>query len=268
MSLRGTALLAVAGLVVTVACGCARSGEPVADTTTSSPSPTVTPSTATPTPRRAQSPAPTYRSLEEVYLLHNELYSAGQIPAVVCRLPEIALRTEKAVLRYSKAVLDCLQRSWTTVVERADIQYFPPTVYTVTQGTKTRCGIFGGEYEAYVMAHEFGHHVQQLVGISMYFDERWGQATGAARLEQMRRHELQASCFAAAFFGANQRTLDLYGSRLALYRWSAYAGDDDQSDSAPDHGSRKSNTAWAKAAFKAKSPAACNTWVVPAKRVS
>ena len=59
-----------------------------------------------------------------------------------------------------------------------------------------------------------------------------------------------------------------YGARFAIYRWAAYVGDEDSPAGRPDHGSRKSNTAWAKAAFKAKSPAACNTWVVPAKRVS
>ena len=66
----------------------------------------------------------------------------------------------------------------------------------------------------------------------------------------------------------NQQTLDLYGERLEAYRDAAYAGDDDAPTVPPDHGSRKSSTAWAQAAFKAKSPSACNTWPVPAKRVT
>jgi hypothetical protein len=81
-----------------------------------------------------------------------------------------------------------------------------------------------------------------------------------------RRHELQASCFGAAFIGANQKTLDLRGSKLAHYRWVASLGD--APGVARDHGSDKSNTAWSSAAFKAKSPSACNTWAAPAKRVS
>ena len=36
----------------------------------------------------------------------------------------------------------------------------------------------------------------------------------AARVAESRRNELQASCFAAAFFGANQETLQVYGERL------------------------------------------------------
>jgi predicted metalloprotease len=238
--------------------------------------------------------------LEKIYLLRNKIYSAGQVPAVACELPQIALRTQKAVQRYSNAVLDCLQRAWKPVVGRADVAYFPSAVHAVNQGSKTACGIFGkddngfycpedseiyldwdelvedpmydrvwaGVYIQFTMAHEFGHHVQQLVGISTYFDQRWEQATGAAQHEEMRRHELQASCFASAFLGANQQTLDLNGIRFQDYEDAAYSGDDDPPASTPDHGSRKSSTAWAQAAFEAKSPSACNTWAVPAKRVT
>ncbi|WP_432888103.1 neutral zinc metallopeptidase [Kribbella sp. CA-245084] len=241
----------------------------------------------------------TYRSLDEIYLVYNKVYSAGRVPAVPCKLPQIPLQTQKQVQQYANAILGCLDRAWKPVVGRSDVVYSATAVYAVDQGWKTGCGIFGkddegfycagagiyldwdefteespddrawaGVYLQFTMAHEFGHHVQQLTGISSYFDDRWSEASGAARLEQMRRHELQASCFASAFLGANQQTLDLYGERLQAYRDSAYSGDDDAPATTPDHGSRRSSTAWAKAAFKAKSPSACNTWAAPAKRVT
>ncbi|TCC35348.1 neutral zinc metallopeptidase [Kribbella speibonae] len=275
--MRAAALLGVVALAVGVTAGCERTYGPLPDTDTTA-----------------------YVPEDEAYLLRNAIYSAGPVPAVPCTLPKLALRSQQTVRRYATAVLVCLQRAWKPLVERSGVGYFPPVVYAVNDGAKTRCGIFDKEFEGLycdanwgiyldwdelveedpddrmpaavhlqvTMAHEFGHHVQQLVGIARYFDERWEQTTGAEQLEQGRRNELQASCFASAFLGANQKTLGLYGDKLAEYRWVAYAGDDDPPVSTPDHGSRKSNTAWANAAFKAKSPAACNTWAASAKRVS
>jgi hypothetical protein len=239
-------------------------------------------------------------SPEEVYLLHNAIYAVGKVPAVVCKLPHPALRTQKAVQQFTNAFLDCLQRAWQPLVDGAGVAYIPTKAYAVARNAKTGCGTIGADddafycpqnndiyldwrgfvvggdvdqlwaesYVEFVVAHEFGHHVQQLVGISTYYDARWEAAKGAAQLEQTRRHELQATCFAGAFLGANQKTLDLYGAHLEDYRDAAYVGDEDSKSAPHDHGSRKSATAWSNAAFKAKSPSACNTWVVPANKVT
>jgi uncharacterized protein len=266
--------------------------------------PTPKPSRAPVAPKTVRippkAPTPTYRSVEKKYLVRNKIYSAGPVPAVTCALPQIELRTRKEVQQYASAVLGCLQRAWKSVVERSDVEFTSARVYAVNAGSKTRCGIltkevggfycadgsgiyldwqefvedneydreWAGVYLQFTMAHEFGHHVQQLVGISEYYDERSERVKGALGLQEMRRHELQASCFASAFLGANQQTLDLYDAKLQAYRDAAYSGDDDPPASTPDHGSRKSNTAWAEAAFTSKSPSACNTWAVPAQRVT
>ncbi|WP_329005778.1 neutral zinc metallopeptidase [Kribbella sp. NBC_00709] len=310
---------ALLGLAVAVSAGCAPSRAPAAGSTISAAVPSVTPSptpSPTPTPKPSRVPTapktvrvppkapeatPTYRSLEKTYLVRNKIYSTGQVPAVPCELPQIALTTRREVQLYASAVLGCLQRAWKPVVERSDVVFSSANVYAVNAGSKTRCGIltkevggfycsagsgiyldwrqfveedaydrvWAGVYLQFTMAHEFGHHVQELVGISSYFEDRWDRTTGAAQLEQMRRHELQASCFASAFIGANQQTLHLYDEdRLQDYEDAAYSGDDDPPAVKPEHGSRKSSTAWAEAAFKAKSPSACNTWSVPPSKVT
>ncbi|TDO66586.1 hypothetical protein EV651_104153 [Kribbella sp. VKM Ac-2571] len=243
---------------------------------------------------------PPYRKQEEIYLLHNEIYSVGQVPAVACRLPDVAVRSQQAVHQYASAVLDCLQRAWKPLVVGAHVKFVPAVIYAVNQGSKTACGTFGKEDYGYycransgiyldwdqlvedektgpvaarttvqfLMAHEYGHHVQKLVRISTYYDDRWDRTAGATRLEQMRRQELQASCFGSAFLGANQAPLNLYDDRLNAYRWAAHGGDDDQPDGVRDHGSQASNTSWTDGAFAARSPAACNTWAAPATWVS
>lgn len=243
---------------------------------------------------------PTYSARGQKHLVRNKIYSAGEVPAVACVLPDVALRSQKAVQQYSRAIQDCLQRAWKPVVVRAGVRFGPSAVYAINQGSKTACGTFGTADEGYycpedsgiyldwdvfvedtrfshvaaqvylqaTMAHEFGHHVQQLVGISTYYDDRWGEITGPAHLEPMRRHELQASCFGSAFLGANQASLNLYDDRFEWYRWAAQSGDDDSPGRVRDHGSRASNTSWTDAAFAARSPAACNTWVASATSVS
>lgn len=296
----------VAGLLVMLS-GCSRSAVPAPASGWVTPVP-VTPTATTLVPK---APAPKPRvvpttsdtppdlgSLEDGYLLKNDVYAAGQVPAVPCKLPNSALRTKKDVQSYSNAVVECLSRAWKPVVERANVIFVPTTVYTVVQGAKTGCGTFGTEDDAYycpqnndiyldwhnytadgdrvwaqtglqfVLSHEFGHHVQQLVGIMQASDSDLSEATGAPGLEQSRRLELQATCFAAAFLGANQKTLALYGERLEDLHLFAYSGDENAPASPRDHGSRKSSTYWSKGAFKAKSPSACNTWAAPTKRVT
>ncbi|WP_410789713.1 neutral zinc metallopeptidase [Kribbella sp. C-35] len=242
---------------------------------------------------------PTYNQRGQKQLVRNKIYSAGEVPAVACVLPDVALRSQKAVQQYLNAFQGCLQRAWKPVVVRAGVKFRTSAVYAVREGSKTACGTFAKKDHAYycpedsgiyfdwaelvdweeyghvaaqlytqvTMAHEFGHHVQQLVGISTYYDDRWGEVTGAAHLEPMRRHELQASCFGSAFLGANQTSLDLYGARYEAYRSEASYGDHPPATER-DHGSPQSNAEWASAAFGAESPAACNTWVAPAEWVS
>lgn len=60
----------------------------------------------------------------------------------------------------------------------------------------TRTDLAGDFAQAYVIAHEVGHHVQTLLGISQQVRQAQAQASTAAANNLSVRQELQADCFA------------------------------------------------------------------------
>ena len=64
---------------------------------------------------------------------------------------------------------------------------------------KTRLGAPGDFAQAYVIAHEVGHHVQNLLGISTKMDEMRGRVSEVEYNALSVRLELQADCFAGVW---------------------------------------------------------------------
>ena len=70
---------------------------------------------------------------------------------------------------------------------------------------KTRLGAPGDFAQAYVIAHEVGHHVQNLLGISAKMDQMRGRVSQAEFNGMSVRLELQADCFAGVWANHAQR---------------------------------------------------------------
>lgn len=64
---------------------------------------------------------------------------------------------------------------------------------------RTRFGASGDFAQAYVIAHEVGHHVQTLLGISQKVHELQSRVNPAERNKLSVRMELQADCFAGVW---------------------------------------------------------------------
>lgn len=75
---------------------------------------------------------------------------------------------------------------------------------------RTQFGASGGSLaQMYVIAHEWGHHIQNLLGVlEQYSDGRTGPESHQVRIE------LQADCYAGAWTAAAATTEDESGARL------------------------------------------------------
>jgi uncharacterized protein len=123
--------------------------------------------------------------------------------------------------------------------------------------------------QAYVIAHEVGHHVQNLIGVLPKFAQM-RQTMGQAEANAMSvRVELQADCFAGIWgrYAADKGILEPGDLEEALNAASQIGDDAIQRRSqgyvVPEsfnHGSSQQRQRWFKRGFEAKSVKACDTF--------
>jgi predicted metalloprotease len=127
----------------------------------------------------------------------------------------------------------------------------------------------GGEFaQAYVIAHEIGHHVQKIVGTEQKVRQEVQQNPKMANAISV-RVELQADCYAGVWANSTeQRDLLEKGDVDSAVNAAAAVGDDhlqkmETGRVMPDkftHGTSAQRTYWFKQGFSSGSPAACDTF--------
>lgn len=135
---------------------------------------------------------------------------------------------------------------------------------------KTQHGAEGDFAQAYVIAHEVGHHVQTLLGISAEVHAARGKVSTAEANRLSVRQELQADCFAGLWgYHANTQRQLLESGDLeeALTAASAIGDDRLQQQSrgtiTPDsftHGSSAQRVKWFKRGFESGKLEDCDTF--------
>jgi predicted metalloprotease len=125
--------------------------------------------------------------------------------------------------------------------------------------------------QAYVIAHEVGHHVQNLLGVLPRVQQQQQAAQGKAAANRLQvQVELQADCFAGVWANHSQQQWNLLepGDVEAALRTAAAIGDDTlqkqaQGYAVPDsftHGTSAQRQRWFNAGFKGGTVGSCNTF--------
>ena len=131
-----------------------------------------------------------------------------------------------------------------------------------------RFGAPGDFAQAYVLAHEIGHHVQTLLGTNAAV-QRESRANPSERNELSVRLELQADCFAGVW-GASAYARDVLepGDIDEALKAAAAVGDDriqqkTQGRIDPEtftHGTSEQRVTWFRTGFDSGDPNACDTF--------
>jgi predicted metalloprotease len=207
---------------------------------------------------------------------------------------------EQTTVQFVSFVLDDVQKTWTGILQQRAVPYRHAKLVLYRDLTSSGCGRaesatgpfycpedekvyidlgfydelkqrFGapGQFaQAYVLAHELGHHVQNLLGIDRKVRALQKQNSGTANALSVRM-ELQADCFAGIWAkSTDQRHLLEAGDVESALGAAAAVGDDRLQRMAtghvsPDsftHGSSAQRTEWFRKGMNEGTIEACNTF--------
>jgi len=228
---------------------------------------------------------------------------ASSVQSPPASVPARAPPAEDKEARYVAKVLGSTERTWGEIFRANRKEYTPPTLVLFSGATDTPCGTGqkamgpfycsvdqkvyidlefneelvrrfhapGNAAQAYVIAHEIGHHVQNLLGTmdKVSAARRQAHSRGEANANSVRL-ELQADCFAGVWIAkANEaRHILEQGDIEGILTAASAVGDDRLQQQAhgrvvPDsftHGTSAQRMRWFKRGIDSGEPAQCNTF--------
>jgi predicted metalloprotease len=203
---------------------------------------------------------------------------------------------------FVSVVLADTEDTWNDLFRRGGAQYVEPTLVLFSGAVQSACGFAqaavgpfycpadqkvyidlsfyrdlrsrfeapGDFAQAYVIAHEVGHHVQNLLGIAGEVRERQQQVPQAQANALSVRLELQADCYAGVWAGLNRDRMDPGDLQEGLTAAHAIGDDTLQKEAqgrvVPDsftHGTSAERMAWLKRGVETADPSQCDTFSGP-----
>ena len=224
----------------------------------------------------------------------------GHTPVVTGSAPPPPQTDEMAV--FVSRVLATTEDTWEQIFAESGKRYQAPKLVLFTGSFPTACGMgqaaagpfycpgdskvyidlrfyklmrdrfhAAGDFaQAYVIAHEVGHHVQNLLGIAARMDAQRGRVSQAAYNQLSVRLELQADCFAGVWANRTNRTKHFLepGDIDEAVTAATAIGDDTlqkqtQGQVVPDsftHGTSAQRVRWLRTGLETGDVNACNTF--------
>jgi uncharacterized protein len=209
---------------------------------------------------------------------------------------------ENALADFVSVVLADTEDTWDTIFRQQGGRYQKPTLVLFTGAVKSACGFAqaatgpfycpadrkvyidlsfyrdlknklgapGDFAQAYVIAHEIGHHVQNLLGISDKVHQRRNQLSQTDYNKLSVQVELQADCFSGVWANHAQKMRNILepGDIEEALNAASMIGDDRLQKHAtgritPDsftHGSSEQRVRWFKQGFSTGDMTSCNTF--------
>ncbi|VWX55082.1 neutral zinc metallopeptidase [Novosphingobium sp. 9U] len=195
--------------------------------------------------------------------------------------------------------LDSLNRTWAPLFQKANLTFEQPILHFYQGGTRSGCGAAqsamgpfycpadqgiyidtsfydqldkqlgaGGDFARYyVIAHEYGHHVQKLTGIADQVHSAQQQAGGSQANALQVRMELQADCYAGVWAGQHRDLIEAGDMEEGLNAASAIGDDTLQRNAgqqvSPEsftHGSSAQRMQWLKRGLETGNDESCDTF--------
>ena len=228
----------------------------------------------------------------------------GQIPQQAQtqhQIPQDISPQEARMADFIAAALGMTEDLWQTEFKQAGQQYQAPKLVLYSGQTSTACGYGqaamgpfycpadykvyidlsfyndmkrnlggGGDFaQGYVIAHEVGHHIQNLLGINQKVREAQSRVSQKQANQLSVKQELQADCFAGIWgkYVKDKGLMEVGDFESAMNTASAIGDDRLQQQNGgrvvPDsftHGTSKERQAWFNKGFTTGSIQACNTF--------
>ncbi len=207
--------------------------------------------------------------------------------------------------RFIAAVLGETEATWSAIFQQSGLEYVPPKLVLYRNAMPTACGTgraaagpfycpldrkvyldlsffqqladefqAPGQFaEAYVLAHEVGHHVQNLIGIAEQVRGAQERSSHAQANQLSVKLELQADCFAGVWARHADETKHILeqGDVESALRAASAVGDDtlqrrEQGYAVPEsftHGTSAERVSWFKRGMAGGAIESCNTFSAP-----